>query len=109
MNKALFLILLTFVYLSVGNARTRLEVHNDKNDCLRGWISMDVEVRVDGLKFDFSPSCNFSFLREFKTVKGMKCRINAGMCSAFSPKNKFEVRCDDGAFESVKILCLDKK
>ncbi len=86
-----------------------INIETDVNDCIDGWISMDVTVQVGLEKFKFSPSCNFSFNDSFKTASGTKCRISVGMCSNFSPRNQIEVRCDKGADRSVPVKCKAAK
>jgi len=67
---------------------------------------MDVTVKVDDEKFEFDPSCGFSFDEDFKTKSGINCEIKAGMCSAFSPKNKIEVTCGSEK-KSVPVRCKE--
>jgi hypothetical protein len=86
-------------------ASADINIRTDKDDCVKSWISMDVDVTVDSESFSFDPSCRFSFDDSFKTKKGLKCDVRAGMCSVFSPKNQFEVSCDDGSSEKVIIDC----
>lgn len=78
----------------------------DWKACL-DWMSMDIDVIVDGERFSFNPSCSFSFSRGFKTKKGVQCRVEAGMCSSFYPENAFEVRCDGGLRGEIGIPCKD--
>jgi translation initiation factor IF-1 len=66
---------------------------------------MDVAITINGEKFDLDPSCNFSFSKSLKTKSGNACEVTAGMCSGFSPKNLFEVKCKDGSKVSIPILC----
>lgn len=96
----------TFAFASVQDAGawTRITIDNDRNDCLNGWISMDVRVDVDGESFSFDPSCSFSFSQSFSTRAGVSCRADAGMCSSFSPYHQFEVTCGTSR-EYVDISC----
>lgn len=82
-----------------------VSIETDWRDCLDGRISMDVDVRVDGEQFSFSPSCSFSFDNSFTTKKGRSCEVSAGMCSAFSPEKRFEVSCEGLSDEGVDIQC----
>ncbi len=82
-----------------------IEIDIDRDDCLDGWISMDVEIEIDGEEFELSPSCSFSFDEEIKTKSGVTCEIEAGMCSAFSPQGKLEIECSDGRDEEIQIPC----
>lgn len=77
----------------------------DDEDCVSGWLSMDVAVNVDGEIFKFDPSCKFSFNETFKTKKGFYCKIDAGMCSSFSPKNRIEVNCSNLGEAAVFVKC----
>lgn len=86
-------------------AGTRIQIDNDKSDCVNGWVSMDVNVRIDDEIFKFTPSCKFSFNENFKTKDGVECKIDAGMCSAFSPRNKIEVSCAGGFQDFVLVDC----
>ena len=97
-------ILICFVAIP-AEAIGRVQIENDKSDCVNGWVSMDVTVRVDGETFKFTPSCKFSFNESFKTKEGRECRIDAGMCSSFSPTNKIEVVCKPGSQDSVTVDC----
>lgn len=90
---------------STSQARARIDIDHDEDDCLDGWISMDVTVRVDGESFKFNPSCSFSFSKRFKTNSGLECKVEAGMCSGFFPENKIEVSCEDYSSESVTVDC----
>ncbi len=99
--------LLVFAVGSTASAYPRIEIDHDANDCVDGWISMDVSVYVDGENFKFDPSCSFSFNQSFTTSAGIACEAAAGMCSSFSPYNAFEVKCDGGS-ESVTIACPAK-
>lgn len=98
----LFALMSLFSTLSLASG---VVIDNDENDCVNGFISMDVVVRVDSESFRFNPSCRFSFDDTFKTSRGVKCKISAGMCTSFSPKEKIEVSCSDGGNDSVKVKC----
>ncbi len=89
-------------------ASSKIEIENDADDCLEGWLGMDFTIKVDDESFDFRASCDFSFDEEFTTKSGVKCEIEAGMCSGFSPEKRFEVECDDGSEEGIDILCPQK-
>ena len=85
---------------------SKILIESDQLACAKGRTSsMKITVVLRQQKFDFSPSCFFSFSKEFKTKEGIECNIKAGMCSSFSPKNKFEVLCEDGAKGSTDIQC----
>ncbi len=86
-----------------------IEIDNDKDDCIDGWMSMDIEVTIDGEDFDFNPSCNFSFSEKNQTQTGKSCKIEAGMCSGFSPEEEFQIECDDGRVAEIDILCPPEK
>lgn len=108
--KHLFLLFVAITaFGSTSFGRSNIRIDSDKDKCVQGWISMDVNVTVNGEGFKFDPSCKFSFDQDFATSKGIKCRINAGMCSSFSPANKIEVECRDGSQESVTVACPQKK
>lgn len=92
---------------SIEAARARVRIENDRNDCVNGWLSMDVSVYVDNERFDFDPSCSFSFDKRFTTRDNLECRVSAGMCSSFSPHERIEVSCDDGSGDSVTVDCPD--
>jgi len=94
-------------FASITYAGVYIEIDNDEDDCIDGWISMDVTVRVDGEEFDFNPSCDFSFSDNFITNTGLNCEVDAGMCSGFSPDGRFEVECEDGSSEEIDIECPD--
>lgn len=81
-----------------------LEIDADQ-DCAKGRMSTDVEIKINGQKYKFDPSCRFSFSKDFKTKEGVSCKVEAGMCSSFSPKNRFEIKCDNGVKGSVGIRC----
>jgi hypothetical protein len=96
-------LLLTFL-TSVAHAND-VEITNDEERCVDRQISMDVSVKVGRDSFRFGPSCDFSFDSNFKTSGGSICRVRSGMCSDFSPKNLFEVQCDDGSSGAIPIKC----
>lgn len=104
MMRLLFFPLFFFLF-SQQSLATSIEVDTDTEDCIDGHISMDVVVRVGSERFTFDPSCNFSFREEFKTSDGINCRIEAGMCSSFSPKNKIEVSCEGTSDKVVSVSC----
>lgn len=99
-----FLQFTVFFFLAT-QAFAFIDIDIDEDDCIDGRISMDVEITVDGEDFDFSPSCNFSFDDDFETKSGIKCEVEAGMCSSFSPERALEVECDNGEDEDVEIPC----
>ena len=101
----LILMVLSIFILSSALGTATIEIDHDEDDCVNGWISMDVTVTVDGEDFDFNPSCSFSFDDNFTTEEGLECEVEAGMCSGFSPQESFEVSCSDGSEESVDIEC----
>lgn len=103
------MVLILFWLMAVPAFASSISINNDKDDCKDSWISMDVTVEVDGESFSFDPSCEFSFNKDFKTKKGLSCKAQAGMCSSFSPRNRFEVSCDDGSQEGVQIECQQDK
>ncbi|MAZ47489.1 MAG: hypothetical protein CME65_02935 [Halobacteriovoraceae bacterium] len=74
------LMITTLVY-----SAPRIRIDHDRNDCQDGWITMDVTVIVGHQRFNFNPSCSFSFNKKFTTNAGVKCEAKAGMCSSFSP------------------------
>lgn len=102
--KKLILLLLFFPLL----ASAQVEIDNDETDCLEGWLSMDVRVFVNGERFDFRPSCDFSFDTTFKTSQGEECVIEAGMCSGFGPEKTFDVRCERSGQFGILIYCPRK-
>jgi hypothetical protein len=79
------------------------------SSCAHGSISASVDVTIKGETFRFGPSCGFSFDHKFRTKKGVKCEIHAGMCSGFWPSQRFEVSCADGTKGSSNIACPPKK
>ncbi|MFC1679100.1 hypothetical protein ACFL2T_02690 [Elusimicrobiota bacterium] len=92
---------------SIAKSRTiRFDV-DDWKECL-DWSRMDIGVLIDGERFQFNPSCGFTFRKEFATQKGKQCRVRAGMCSSFSPENAFAVECDDGQSGELGIACDDE-
>ncbi len=103
-----FLFTALLLYSNFSLAGASIRISTDEDDCLRGWLSMDVTVIVDSEKFIFDPSCNFSFDRSFKTKSGVACTIKAGMCSGFSPRNKIEVDCEGSLTQSVPVKCPKK-
>jgi len=86
-----------------------IDIDTEKNDCIEGEISMDVEVEVNGEDFKFKPSCSFTFSKTFETKSGIKCKVESGMCSSFSGRGKLEVDCEGHNDESVDILCTPEK
>jgi hypothetical protein len=84
-----------------------VSISRSNNDCISG-ISMSVSVTIEGETFRFNPSCGFSFNDSFTTKRKHKCKIDAGMCSGFSPANAIEVHCDDGARASTDVACPKK-
>jgi len=80
-------------------------IFDEPLDCYEGEMSTDVEVIVDKESFQFNPSCAFSMSKKIKTKKGMQCSVKAGMCSPFSPKNRFIVECKDGRKSSHQVPC----
>ncbi|MCB0367518.1 MAG: hypothetical protein H6624_12585 [Bdellovibrionaceae bacterium] len=109
MNRQLFLIfsLVALLHVPVATGQMAIRIDHDENDCVDGWISMDVRVQVGFETFDFNPSCSFSFNDSFATEDGIQCEIAAGMCSAFSPYNRIEVSCEDGSSDGVDVKCPD--
>lgn len=99
------MISLSFFAASVAMASVAIQIDHDKDDCVDGRISMDVIVKVGDEKFNFDPSCGFSFGEDFKTKAGVKCEVKAGMCSGFSPEKRLEVSCEDGSSAGVDIKC----
>ena len=99
-----------FIWLTATGAHAAdIEIQNEPRACVKGRMSMEVEVSVKGEKVSFSPSCSFSFSEEFKTKNGWSCKAKAGMCSSFSPTERFEVECEGNAGAKAKagipILC----
>ena len=105
--KFLYLFAIGISGITVGSP-SRVTITEKKERCVKGRISTDIEVEVDGEKFNFDPSCRFSFSKSIKTKSGNSCEIKAGMCSSFSPKNLFEVKCKDGSKASIPIRCEQK-
>jgi hypothetical protein len=103
------ILLWLFCLMTMPAFATQISIDNDEDDCKAARISMDVTVKVDGESFDFDPSCEFSFNKDFKTKSGLSCQAQAGMCSSFSPRNRFEVSCEDGSREGVVIECEKRK
>lgn len=101
--KIAMILMLVFSLFSMGKAK--IEIDNDSDDCVDGWISMDVDITVDDEDFDFNPSCDFSFSKSFETKSGIDCKVKAGMCSGFSPEKELHVDCSDGSHEEIEILC----
>lgn len=109
--KFLSVLALTFYFSGTASAFSgdeEVKINFDKPKCLQGSMSMDIEVTVKKETFKFSPSCSFSFSNDFKTKDGTKCSIKAGMCSSFSPKERFEVECDKLKKATVGIPCKGK-
>jgi len=98
-------LLISLLMISSMASAANIKIDADEDDCIDGWISMDINVSVNGERFNFDPSCNFSFDDTIKTSSGMECRVEAGMCSSFSPQKRFEVTCDDGSSEEIPIKC----
>lgn len=93
--------------ISIASSRSiRFEV-DDWEECL-DWSRMDIDVLVEGERFEFRPSCGFTFREKFTTQKGKQCRVKAGMCTVFDPENAFEVVCDDGQRGKIGIACDDE-
>ena len=105
--KRFFIFLLLTIAMASTTSAASISIDTDEDDCVNGWISMDVTTTVDGETFSFNPSCNFSFDQTFTTSKGINCRIEAGMCSGFLPFNKIQVSCE-GASESAPVKCPKK-
>jgi translation initiation factor IF-1 len=97
--------LFLMIGLNAFGSGTEIKLNPDDKDCLEGKTSMDVEVKIDGEKFDLDPSCSFSFSQTLKTKGGKVCEVRAGMCSSFSPQNRFEVECKDGSKAAFPINC----
>ncbi|MEM7645573.1 MAG: hypothetical protein AAF203_01575 [Pseudomonadota bacterium] len=102
-----FIVVCFFGFLTIAG-HASIQIENDESDCLDGWISMDVTIKVDGERFEFDPSCSFSFDENFKTKAGNRCEVEAGMCSSFSPQKKLQVKCSNGAREEIDIHCPRK-
>lgn len=99
------MMLVLLLSTTLAHSTPRIRIDHDRNDCQDGWITMDVTVIVGYQRFNFDPSCSFSFNKKFTTNAGVKCEARAGMCSSFSPRQRFEVRCEDGANARVNIKC----
>lgn len=82
-----------------------ISIEPDWDDCVDGWLSMDITVTVGEESFDFNPSCSFSFSDSIQTEAGGLCEIESGMCSDWEPKESFEVTCEKGQEASVTIPC----
>ena len=95
--------------LFIANAfALNITIDNDKTACAEGLKTMDVKVKVDAEKFEFNPSCAFSFNQTFTTKDNVECEVHAGMCTVFVPSHKFVVECDHGNDnESIVIDCLN--
>ena len=91
-----------------ASAVSDIRIESQQDDCVNGWVSMDVAVTVGAEKFDFSPSCSFNFQETFVTADGVECEITAGMCSGAKPKNRLEVVCGSFDSASVGIACPKK-
>ena len=101
----LILFALSPIFASSAHASLPIEIERDADRCADGWLSMDVAVKIGEEKFEFSPSCQFSFTDHFTTKTGETCHVEAGMCSGFMPENAFEVNCNDGSSQSIEISC----
>jgi hypothetical protein len=99
-----YLLLLTVFFGQMAFA-ANIDIDADADNCVNGHYSMDVDVTVDGEHFSFSPSCVFSYDDSIVTSTGLQCVVAAGMCSALSPKGRFEVSCSDTSDESIGIRC----
>lgn len=86
-----------------------VRVDPDRYDCLDGWISADVEVRVDEEVFDFDASCRFGIFESFRTDDGLECVIESGMCDGFFTYADIEVRCGDGSGDSEWVECPQER
>ena len=102
------LVLLSLFVTSIAIASIDIQIDHDEDDCVDGWVSMDVTVTVGDEEFDFDPSCSFSFDEDFETRAGVKCEVEAGMCSGFSPEERLEVSCEDGSSAYVDIECPEE-
>lgn len=85
-----------------------VKIEADIQDCASGFLSMDIVVRIGNETFELNPSCNFSFDETIRTRKGRTYEIEAGMCSNFSPKNRFEIEGPDSRI-SMPIPCRPKE
>ena len=103
--KRIIIALLLFPIICLADEAPKIKITPDTDDCINGWMSMDVVVSVDDEVFRFDPSCKFSFSKTFKTKNGFECKIDAGMCSSFSPKNRIEVACPNLSVISVPVKC----
>lgn len=101
-------IILVLALLFLGHdlySSSSISIDHNKKDCFHGWLGMGVVVTVEGEKFEFYPSCNFKFSKEIETSKGLNCLLESGMCTGFTPFERFEVYCEDGSTEGVDLLC----
>ena len=104
-NIFIALLIVSISGFCLADEKPKIHIAHDSDDCIRGWMSMDVVVKVDDEVFNFSPSCKFSFTKKFETKNGLECEVNAGMCSSFSPKNRIEATCKNLPVESVVVKC----
>ena len=79
------------------------------SSCAYAAASSSVDVTIKGEKFRFDPSCTSSFDHQFRTKKGMKCEIHAGMCSSYGTSRSIDVTCADGTRGWASIACPEKK
>ncbi len=94
------------IILCPALAHSFITIHSqDPFACLNNWMTMRVEVLVENEQWFFEPFCQQSNFRGFVTQSGMRCQVQAGMCSNFMPQRRFEVQCDNGDFGSIMIDC----
>jgi|GEM_PF-4443230 len=90
--------------------KVAINIDLDDDDCVNKNDSIDVTVYVANERFSFDPPCNASFWDEdFKTKLGVKCEIEADLCSS-SSSGEGEIEVDCGRSEETKkVKCPEKK
>ncbi len=95
---------LIFLFFFSSLASASVVIEHDADACLTT-ETMDVVVFVSGERFYFNPRCALSFGDRIVTSRGVKCTVESGMCSKFSPSQRFEVDCSDDYRDAVNIKC----
>ena len=84
---------------------SKIRIDFDQDACMYTFGTIPVAVIVNSERHEFEPNCTMDFEDEFKLKTGIRCRIEAGMCSNLPPYNRIDVFCEDKSMGSADVEC----
>ncbi|MCB0351655.1 MAG: hypothetical protein KDD38_10760 [Bdellovibrionales bacterium] len=92
--KILASIFFIFTITTAAAQAGRIEVEIDRLACHldMGW--MDIDIKIDGETYSFSPNCMFEVDETFTTSNGHTCRLKSSMCAHVRDSSSLAVSCD---------------